>query len=248
MDGKAADTTGLTAAVHWRVMRPLFVVVAFLFAVDARAQFQPPGGAVRRSVAPTPAPARPTPAPVPPALSPDDTTRLQIFLERENFAPGKLDGRPGEFTRKAVARYAAATQRALPPPGPALLTALPAVRAVQPYARYTVTADDLAQVGPVPDDHAAQGKLKALPYTSVLELLAERFHAERDFLRRLNAPSTSTTSPPATPCACPTSPSRFMSASASASARMATRSRHGQSSAARGDGVHEGKDARRIRR
>ena len=164
-------------------MRLFFVVAAGLwwFAAGAHAQFQPSARPARPLVT------APAPAPAPPALSPDDTTRLQIFLERENFAPGKLDGRPGEFTRKAVARYAVALRRNLPPPGPALLAALPAVRQVQPYARYTVTADDLAQIGPVPADHVAQGKLKALPYTSVLELLAERFHAERDFLRRLNA-------------------------------------------------------------
>ena len=170
-------------------MRPLFVAVAAacVFAADARAQFQPSGPAARRPAVPAPPAARTTPAPLPPpALSPDDTTRLQIFLEHENFAPGKLDGRPGEFTRKALARYAVATHRDLPPVGPALLAALPAARAVQPYARYTITAGDLAGVGPVPDDHVAQGKLKALPYASVSELLAERFHAERDFLRRLN--------------------------------------------------------------
>ncbi len=149
------------------------VVLFFLTLADARAQFLPSGNPVR------------PPAP-PPTLSVDDTTRLQIFLERENFASGKLDGKPGEFVRKAIARYALATHRPLPPVGPALLAALPAARGVQPYARYTVTADDLAQVGPIPEDRAAQGRLKALPYTSVLELLGERFHAERDFLRRLN--------------------------------------------------------------
>ncbi len=161
----------------------LLLALLLALAADSRAQFQSTGGAPVRK--PT-VPAAPTPTPTPPALSPDDTTRLQIFLERENFAPGKLDGRPGEFTRKAVARYALATHRELPPPGPALLAALPAVRAVQPYARYTVTADDAAQVGPIPEDRAAQGRLKTLPYTAVLELLGERFHAEQDFLRRLN--------------------------------------------------------------
>ncbi len=169
----------------------LLAVAAFLLlpAADGRTQFQLPSGTVRESFPTSPA-ASPVPpaksAPAPPALSPDDTTRLQIFLERENFASGKLDGKPGEFVRKAVARYALAARRSLPPVGPALLAALPAAREVQPYARYTVTTEDLAQVGPIPEDRAAQGRLKALPYTSVLELLGERFHAERDFLRRLN--------------------------------------------------------------
>ena len=32
-------------------------------------------------------------------------TRLQVFLDRAEFAPGKIDGRYGEFTMKAVALY-----------------------------------------------------------------------------------------------------------------------------------------------
>ena len=131
-----------------------------------------------------PAPtATPKPAPV---LSVDDTTRLQIFLDRENFGPGKLDGKPGEFTRKAVVRYGRAHHRELPPVGPALLAALPEAAQQRPFIDYTVTADDLAQIGMMADKVPDQGKQKSLPYTSVLELLGERFHSERDFLRRLN--------------------------------------------------------------
>ena len=122
----------------------------------------------------------------PPALALEDATRLQIFLDRENFGPGKLDGKTGEFTRKALARYGRAHGTALPAPGPALLAALPEVRGIDPFTAYSVTAADVAQIGVIPDDRAAQGKLASLPYTSVLELLGERFHAERDFLRRLN--------------------------------------------------------------
>lgn len=126
------------------------------------------------------------PAPKPPVLAVDDATRLQIFLDRENFGPGKLDGKSGEFTRKAVEHYARARGKTLPPPGPGLLAALPEVRGIAPYRSYTLTAADAAQIGVIPDDRAAQGKQKSLPYTSLGELLAERFHAERDFLRRLN--------------------------------------------------------------
>jgi hypothetical protein len=32
-------------------------------------------------------------------------TRLQIFLDRANFSPDKLDGRYGDFTWKALALY-----------------------------------------------------------------------------------------------------------------------------------------------
>src|SRR4051812_20402584 len=32
-------------------------------------------------------------------------TRLQVFLDRADFAPGKIDGHYGEFTLKALALY-----------------------------------------------------------------------------------------------------------------------------------------------
>ncbi len=132
-----------------------------------------------------PAVATATPKPAP-ALSVDDTTRLQIFLDHENFGPGKLDGKPGEFTRKAVARYGHAHNLKLPPVGPALLAALPDAARQRPFINYIVTADDVAQIGVMAEKVPDQGKQKSLPYTSVLELLGERFHSERDFLRRLN--------------------------------------------------------------
>ncbi len=57
---------------------------------------------------------------------------------------------------------------------------------IRPFTDYTVTADDVAEVGVMSEDRVAQGKQKSMPYTSLLELLGERFHSEQDFLRRLN--------------------------------------------------------------
>ncbi len=147
-------------------------------AATATASRQPflPGG---------PAPAAPR-ATTPPALSVEDATKLQVFLDRENFGPGKLDGKTGEFTRKALARYGRAHGRTLPEPGPELLAALPEAAAIRPFREYTVTAADTAQIGTIPEDRAAQGRQASLPYTSLVELLGERFHAEQAFLRRLN--------------------------------------------------------------
>jgi hypothetical protein len=45
-------------------------------------------------------------------------TRLQIFLDRANFSPGKLDGTYNEFTWKALALYrqSRGEQPQVPPP------------------------------------------------------------------------------------------------------------------------------------
>ena len=35
----------------------------------------------------------------------EEATRLQIFLDNSNFSPGKIDGKGGEFTRKAITLF-----------------------------------------------------------------------------------------------------------------------------------------------
>src|SRR5688500_18523834 len=43
-------------------------------------------------------------------------TRLQVFLDRAQFAPGKIDGRYGEFTLRALALYRQAQGAAVTAP------------------------------------------------------------------------------------------------------------------------------------
>ena len=124
-------------------------------------------------------------------------TRLQIFLDRANFGPGKLDGYYGDFTRKALALYREAHgQRANV--APASADAPPDVRgidlaAVDPvFVPYIVTEADLQNVGELPDSVAAKAKLKTLPYRDVAEAIAEKFHSDRDFLEKLNPGRTKT--------------------------------------------------------
>src|SRR5687767_5541650 len=146
--------------------------------------------------------------------------RVQIFLDKANFGPGKIDARDGEFTQKALTRYRAAKgqQPTAPAPtpdsgGPAEggAPAAPApsggatsanargdkssesdfsdldLASIDPlYVDYTVTEDDVKATGELPKEREAQSKLKWLPYTSVLEGVAERFHSDIDYLKELN--------------------------------------------------------------
>src|SRR5207245_4075695 len=67
-----------------------------------------------------PATARRKPArePTPNQAHIEAAIRLQIFLDRNNFSPGKLDGRHSEFTWKALALYreSRGEQLQIPPP------------------------------------------------------------------------------------------------------------------------------------
>ena len=134
---------------------------------------------------PTPAKTK-TPAEAVAAGSPsrDDVVRLQIYLDEQNFSPGKIDGRYGGFTAKSWQRFQEA--RGITPVSDKFdaktFTSIDPV-----YAKYVVAPDDLKAIGAVPKQLAEQAKGKALPYTSMAELLGERYHVGVDFLRQLNA-------------------------------------------------------------
>jgi lipoprotein-anchoring transpeptidase ErfK/SrfK len=112
----------------------------------------------------------------------ETATRLQIFLDNSDFGPGKIDGKMGEFFRKALISYKHA--HLMPKTGAVdswLLDQVPV-----PYATYTIKEDDLKFIGPLPTAHAEQAKLKSLPYASLLEFVAERYHSAESYIQKLN--------------------------------------------------------------
>jgi lipoprotein-anchoring transpeptidase ErfK/SrfK len=126
-------------------------------------------------------------------------TRLQIFLDRGNFSPGKIDGRYGDFTWKALALYreSLGEQPQTPPShGKTKSDVAPDVTgldlaSVDPiFIPYILTEVDLQSVGPLPSEVSAQAKLKFLPYRSVAEAIAEKFHSDVHLLEQLNPGKT----------------------------------------------------------
>lgn len=122
-------------------------------------------------------------------------TRLQIFLDRANFSPGKLDGTYNEFTWKALALYRQSRgEQPQPPPVQKKIKSNVApdvtgldLDSVGPvFVPYTVTDADLASVGPLPSAIAAQAKLKFLPYRNAADSIAEKFHSDVHLLEQLN--------------------------------------------------------------
>ena len=117
-----------------------------------------------------------------PNFDEETATRLQIFLDNADFGPGKIDGRMGEFFRKALISYKHA--HAMPITGAVdswLLAQVPVT-----YTTYTIKEDDLKLIGPLPAEHAEQAKLKWIPYTSLLEYVAERYHSAETYIQKLN--------------------------------------------------------------
>ena len=138
----------------------------------------------------SPAPSEP-PAATPGAEAPraqpvgarELVTRLQIFLDQQNFGPGIIDGRWGEFTGKALVHYARAHNLQVTP---AIYGELPLDTVYPIYTEYTITPADEKTVGELPTKQADQAKLKRMPYPDLLTFVEERYHASPDFLKKLN--------------------------------------------------------------
>ncbi|WP_411825336.1 L,D-transpeptidase family protein [Luteolibacter sp. AS25] len=113
-----------------------------------------------------------------PGNSKDDTLKLQIFLDSENFGPGVIDGKKGEFTTKALVLYRQANGL---PEGQ-----MPDLSGIQSYTSYSISSSDLEVIGEMASGAEAQSQLSKMPYTSLIELLSERFHTTQTFLRSLN--------------------------------------------------------------
>jgi len=88
----------------------------------------------------------------------ETSTRLQIFLDNNYFGPGKIDGKMGEFFRKALVCYKFAHK--LPLTGAIdswLIEQVP-----QAYTTYAIRPEDLNFIGPAPSRPSEQSKLKEL--------------------------------------------------------------------------------------
>ena len=138
--------------------------------------------------------------PTPSEAEIEGATRLQIFLDRANFSPGKIDGQYGDFTWKALALYRE-SRGEQPEPlrrGKTKSHVAPDVTGldlagVEPvFIPYTVTEADLQGVGPLPSDVPAQAKLKFLSYPNAAQAVAEKFHTDVHFLEQLNPGKTKT--------------------------------------------------------
>ncbi len=109
----------------------------------------------------------------------------QVELHRRGFSCGAIDGVMGAQTRAALRAWQrgagvpesgeldGATRQLLQLTAPALVD-------------YAVTAEDFAEIQPVPDTWLGKSEQEKLSYATLLEMLAEHFRAAPNYLRRLN--------------------------------------------------------------
>ncbi|MEM6910350.1 MAG: L,D-transpeptidase [Verrucomicrobiota bacterium] len=123
----------------------------------------------------------------PPESEKSTILRAQIFLDEAGFGPGILDGKVGDFTRKALAHWNLA-QGHFDQPGNWFYVLRESQKAVpQLTTTYTIQPSDQRFLTPglpyAPED---QAKSKYMGYRNMLELVAERYHSKTSLLRGLN--------------------------------------------------------------
>jgi lipoprotein-anchoring transpeptidase ErfK/SrfK len=115
--------------------------------------------------------------------------RTQVYLDRNHFSVGSIDGRWGRNSAITVWWWQKA--HGMEPTGDVdeatFQSIAEAAGAAPVVTSYTLTADDVK--GPfvqIPEDVYEKAKLDCLCYESLREELAERFHSTEDFLDLLN--------------------------------------------------------------
>ena len=117
-----------------------------------------------------------------------EVAALQVLLDRKGASPGVIDGHFGSNVDKALAAYRDITGVNLHSTDTDAIKKALAETGGEAVTSYTITAEDAAGpfVASVPSDYSRKAELDRLSFTSVSEMLAERFHMDEDYLKALN--------------------------------------------------------------
>ena len=121
-------------------------------------------------------------------LSSAEVTALQVFLDREGFSPGVIDGKKGSNVTKAIEAWQNATGETLDPNNAEDILERLRLSGGLAFTTYEISAADAAgpYVAAIPDDYAQKAALPHLSFTSTTEMLAEKFHMDEAYLKEIN--------------------------------------------------------------
>ena len=113
---------------------------------------------------------------------------VQILMDRLGSSPGAIDGQVGSNFDKAAAAASEISGRFIDPNDKQRLDSALQATGGPAFTQYTITESDVNRhyASSIPADYAMKAQMPAMAYTSVREMLAERFHIDENYLQQLN--------------------------------------------------------------
>lgn len=113
---------------------------------------------------------------------------IQIIMMRAGVSSGVIDGVVGSNYTKAVEVFGQMTSRYIDPSNEQSVAVSLKAGGGPAFKNYVITQEDVGwfYVAEIPSDYAKKSMLPSLAFTSVREMLAERFHIDEGYLQELN--------------------------------------------------------------
>ncbi|GAA5494788.1 hypothetical protein Rhal01_00952 [Rubritalea halochordaticola] len=116
-----------------------------------------------------------------------EVVRLQIFLDQNHFGPGVIDGKMGTYTKMAVEAYNKRNGLAEGDWDAVKKLAAQEVQEIYAVAIVPDLATKMVDSGFANNkNRSSQARRKSMPYRSIAEFMAERYHTTVDFLEIVN--------------------------------------------------------------
>lgn len=119
----------------------------------------------------------------------DNIVALQVVMARIGSSSGVIDGKAGSNFDKAAAAAGEISGKFINPNDLTAIEAALNATGGPAFTQYTITQSDVNQyyAASIPTDYALKAQMPAMAYTSLKEMLAERFHMDETYLQAINA-------------------------------------------------------------